>query len=183
MLFSRRRWAVLISGRGSNLGALLDLRDGVDVALVVSSSPSAYGLLRARRAGVPTRVLPRPIDWPALDAELRALGVTHVFLAGFMRIVPETFVVAWENRLVNLHPSLLPKYPGLKSIERAFAADDDVGVTVHAVDAGVDTGPIVARRRSLNRPKGRGYSLELAELQVHIDEQRLVREVALKWSR
>lgn len=184
------RWAVLISGRGSNLGALLDLRDEIDIACVYSSSARAYGLLRARRAGVPTAVLVKTgqgpiakmIDWVALDRDLRRRGVSRLVLAGFMRIVPSSFIDLWEKRILNLHPSLLPAYPGVKSIERAYQAGDDVGVSIHEVDRGVDTGPVILRRRSLNQPAKRGYSLERSELLVHIDEQRLIKEACLKWN-
>lgn len=182
-MLQRRRWAVLISGRGSNLGALLDLRDEVEIVCVFSSSAKAFGLLRARRAGIRAHTLPKSIDWSQLDAQLRELRVTHIFLAGFMRVVPASFVSAWESRILNLHPSLLPAYPGLKSIGRAYEAGDDVGVSVHVVDTGVDTGHVIAQRRSLNVPRGRGYSLERTELLVHLDEQRLVREACLKWNR
>ncbi|MCM2283092.1 MAG: hypothetical protein NDI61_14715 [Bdellovibrionaceae bacterium] len=183
---------MLISGRGSNLATLLDLRDEVDVVCVYSSSATALGLLRARRAGVITRILPRSpdparpnhtrVDWERLHEELVLSGVTHIFLAGFMRVVPAAFVARWENRIVNLHPSLLPKHPGLNSIARAYEDGAEMGVSVHVVDQGVDTGPLILQRRSLNQPAQHGYSLERSELCMHIDEQRLVKEVSLKWT-
>jgi phosphoribosylglycinamide formyltransferase-1 len=76
-----------------------------------------------------------------------------------------------------LHPSLLPKYPGLESIQAAFEADDDIGVTVHEVDEGVDTGRVILQRRSLKKPRAAGYSLALAEFTVHVTEQRLLTRV------
>lgn len=173
----RTRWAVLISGRGSNLSALLDYPDEIPIAVVVSSKASAEGLLKARRAGVPTHVLDRKIDWPALTKLLRARGVTHVCLAGFMRIVPAEFVAAWRGRIVNLHPSLLPKYPGLESIALAYAAGDDMGVTVHEVDEGVDTGRVILQRRCLLSSEVHEYPLALAEFKVHVTEQRLLTRV------
>ncbi len=171
----RKRWAVLISGRGSNLGALLEVQDEIQTAVVVSSKASADGLLKARRAGVATLILEKKIDWAALDAELRRRRITHVCLAGFMRIVPQEFVAQWKNRVVNLHPSLLPKYPGLQSIEVAFDADDDLGVTVHYVDEGVDTGDVILQSRCLKSPKANGYSLAHTEFLVHVAEQRLLK--------
>lgn len=171
----RKRWAVLISGRGSNLAALFELEDEIEIALVVSSNASADGLIKARRAGVASRILEKKIDWVALDAELRRRRITHVCLAGFMRIVPIEFVAQWKNRVVNLHPSLLPKYPGLESIEAAFNADDDLGVTVHYVDEGVDTGNVILQSRCLKSPKANGYSLARTEFLVHVAEQRLLK--------
>jgi len=181
-----KRWAVWISGRGSNLAALLELRDEIDVRLVVSSTPKAYGLLRARRAGVPTMLTPflpetKKIDWPELGRVLRARGVTHIFLAGFMKIVPASFVAEWQGRIVNLHPSLLPKYPGLRSIERAYEDGADIGITVHEVNEEVDAGKVICQRRCLKADEVREYSLREVEFFVHVDEQRTVKEVARRW--
>ena len=173
----RKRWAVLISGRGSNLSSLLDYADEISISIVVSSRANVDGLSKARRAGVATSVLDRRIDWSALTEMLRARGVTHICLAGFMRIVSPEFVAGWRGRIVNLHPSLLPKYPGLESIEAAFNAGDDIGVTVHEVDEGVDTGRIILQRRCLKKPRLAGYSLALAEFTTHVTEQRLLTRV------
>jgi phosphoribosylglycinamide formyltransferase-1 len=173
----RARWAVLISGRGSNLSSLLDYPSEISISVVVSSRAGVDGLAKARRAGVATHILDRRIDWPALTALLRARRVTNICLAGFMRIVPPEFVAAWRGRIVNLHPSLLPKYPGLESISAAFNADDDIGVTVHEVDEGVDTGRIILQRRCLKKPRVAGYSLALAEFTTHVTEQRLLTRV------
>lgn len=187
----RKRWGVLISGRGSNLAALLETRDEVDLRLVVSSSPTAYGLLRARRAGVAVAATPlvlnpatgkKKIDWTALDQVLRKAGVTHIFLAGFMKVIPASFVEAWAGRIVNLHPSILPEYPGLNSIERAFHDGAAIGLTVHEVTAEVDAGKIISQRRSLNPHEIREYSLDAVEFQIHVDEQRAVKEAIRRWS-
>lgn len=183
-----RAWAVLISGRGSNLSSLLDFQDEIPIRVVVSSSATAGGLVRAKRAGIPTFVTPtfagfsktgRPttsIDWALLTFELRSRGVTHICLAGFMKIVPPQFVAEWENRLINLHPSLLPSYPGLDSIERAHKDQADIGVTVHYVNEEVDGGRIISQRRCLKKDDVRRYSLDLTEFLVHVTEQRLLRE-------
>ncbi|MES2854261.1 MAG: formyltransferase family protein, partial [Bdellovibrionota bacterium] len=140
-LAPKPRWAVLISGRGSNLSSLL-LNTDFDIRLVVSSSDSAEGLLKARRAGVPTRIAPTKrtltgktkLDFEKLSEELAQCGITHVLLAGFMKIVPASFVSRWNGKILNLHPSMLPLYPGLDSIQNAFAAGADMGVTVHEVN-------------------------------------------------
>lgn len=176
------RWGILISGRGSNLQALLDLGDEIDVRVVVSSSNEAHGLLRARRAGVATAITPlihgsKRIDWSALTTSLRARGVTHLVLAGFMKIVPPEFVAAWRGRIVNLHPSLLPAYPGLKSIERAYAEKNDIGISVHEVNEEVDAGRLILRRRCLKAEDVGGYHLAFAEFLVHVEEQRALKDV------
>ncbi len=170
----RARWAVLISGRGSNLSALLADPDEISIVLVISSKPSVDGVFKARRAGIPVHVLDKKIDWAELSSLLSTRGVTHVCLAGFMRIIPPDFVTAWRGRLVNLHPSMLPKYPGLDSISLAHSAGDEIGVTVHEVDEGVDSGPIILQRRSLKSREARGYPLALAEFYVHLTEQQLL---------
>jgi phosphoribosylglycinamide formyltransferase-1 len=185
-----RRWGVLISGRGSNLGALIDARETggdsyFDLRLVLSSSPTAVGLLRAKRAGVQTELVPlisgsKKVDWEALDLRLRAAGISHLFLAGFMKIVPASFVERWKGRILNLHPSLLPEYPGLHSIEKAHADGAPLGLTVHEVNEEVDAGRIVLQRRIAGSAPTK-LALEAAETFVHIDEQRAVKEAVEKW--
>lgn len=183
---SQKRWAVFISGRGSNLAALLESKNEIDVILVVSSSAKAYGLLRAKRAGVQTAVFPRllgtsKLDWAAIERTLARFGITHVFLAGFMRIVPPEFLMNWKGRVLNLHPSLLPAYPGLESIERAHEDRAAMGATVHEVVEEVDAGRIVCQRCSLNESEVSEYLLASAEFLVHVDEQRLVKEAIRRW--
>ncbi len=173
----RARLAVLISGRGSNLASLLEHADEIDVQLIVSSNDSADGLLKARRAGVATFILAKKIDWDQLDLELARHRITHICLAGFMKIVPRNFVANWRGRMINLHPSLLPKYPGLESLSAAHEAGDDIGVTVHEVDEGVDTGKIILQRRCLMSAETKGYSLAHAEFVAHVTEQRLLTRV------
>lgn len=181
-----RRWCVLISGRGSNLAALLE-KNEIEIHLVVSSDPAAAGIAKARRSGAPVLIAPRKssggLDWSALDVELRARSIDAIFLLGFMRIVPRSFVEAWAGRILNLHPSLLPKYPGLRSIERAFEAGDDIGPTIHEVVTEVDAGPLLISRRSVVASKANqtARALEAAELFVHIDEQRIVKEIVEAW--
>jgi phosphoribosylglycinamide formyltransferase-1 len=179
------KWGALISGRGSNLGALLDFRresEGLfELALVVSSRAEAQGLCRARREGVPTMLLPREpllprrIDWNALSDRFRERGVTRLFLVGFMRIVAAEFCRDWSGRIVNLHPSLLPAYPGLESIRRAHEDGAPMGATVHFVAPEVDAGAELVQRVSLTSAAAAPISLEAAEFSVHLTEQRLVR--------
>ena len=148
--------AVLVSGRGSNLQALLDACAAPDfpaqIVLVLSNVPDAYGLERARQRDVPTAVI-RHRDYPtretfdaALDAKLREAGAEFVCLAGFMRLLGSDFVRAWEGRIVNIHPSLLPSFKGLHVHEQAIAAGVRVsGCTVHYVIAELDSGPPIVQ--------------------------------------
>jgi phosphoribosylglycinamide formyltransferase 1 len=151
-----KRVAVLISGRGSNLQALLDARqDAYDIALVVSNVPNAGGLDRARAAGVEALTLDhkpfgkdREAFERALNAELTARNIDIVALAGFMRVLTPYFVRAWTGRLVNIHPSLLPKFPGINTHARALeAGESEHGCTVHLVVEEVDSGEILGQAR------------------------------------
>jgi phosphoribosylglycinamide formyltransferase 1 len=147
---------VLISGRGSNLGAILDAiaerRLEADVRLVISNKPDAAGLARAKAAGVAALVLAHR-DFPdrmsfdaALVAALRAASVEWIVLAGFMRLLTPVMLDAFPSRVVNIHPSLLPAFPGVDAQGQALAYGARItGCTVHLVDAGTDTGPIIAQ--------------------------------------
>lgn len=154
---------VLISGRGSNLSALLDTvragRLAARVSAVVSNNPSAPGLAIARAAGVPTRVINHR-DYPTrADFEAALAGAIDesrpalVVLAGFMRILGREFIEHYRGRLINIHPSLLPAFPGLNTHARALAAGARRhGATVHFVTPDVDAGPIIAQAAVTVRP-------------------------------
>jgi len=150
---ARLKVGVLISGRGSNLQALIDAASDpaypAEIVLVISNRPEAVGLARAACAGIAHRTIVRP-DRQAFAAEaeaaLRQSGAELVALAGFMRILDPAFVEAWRDRLINIHPSLLPAFPGLHPQRQALAAGVRFsGCTVHFVRAEVDTGPIIAQ--------------------------------------
>ena len=147
------RLGVLISGRGSNLEALIaacaDPAYPAETALVVSNRAAAPGLARAAAAGIPAVVVPHRSCGEfaaAADTHLRAARVDLVCLAGFMRLLDRGFVEAWRDRMVNIHPSLLPAFPGLHAQRQALAAGVRfAGCTVHFVRPEVDTGPIIAQ--------------------------------------
>ena len=151
---ANRRLGVLISGRGSNLQAIIDAiaagRLAAEIAVVVSNRPNAPGLDLARRAGVETAVLDhtaygsREAYDRDLEAALRRRGVALVCLAGFMRLLGPAFVSAFPDRILNVHPSLLPAFPGLRGQAQAWRHGVKVaGATVHIVTAELDAGPIV----------------------------------------
>lgn len=153
---AKTRVAVLISGRGSNLQALIDAeQEAYEIVVVVSNVADAGGLQRARDAGIEALTLdhkPFGKDREAFERELNALlharHVELIALAGFMRVLTPYFVNSWKGRLVNIHPSLLPKYPGAKTHERALAAgESEHGCTVHLVVEEVDAGRILGQAR------------------------------------
>jgi phosphoribosylglycinamide formyltransferase 1 len=150
------RVGVLASGTGTNLQAILDRvhrREGVEVVGVGSDKPGAQALERAAAAGVATRVFERGgfPDRPARDRAmadwLEGLGVELVVLAGYMQLLDPGFLARFPGRVINVHPALLPAFPGIHAIEQALDYGVKVfGVTVHFVDEGVDTGRIIAQR-------------------------------------
>jgi len=147
-----KRVAVLISGRGSNLGALIAAQDAsYRIVLVISNVEGAGGLDKARAAGIATSVIPHAgKSREAFDAEmdvvLRAANIELIVLAGFMRILSDGFVRGWEGRLINIHPSLLPAYKGTKVHERVIEAKEAIsGASVHFVVPELDAGPVIAQ--------------------------------------
>ncbi|MBU5405095.1 phosphoribosylglycinamide formyltransferase [Paraeggerthella hongkongensis] len=175
---------VLLSGSGTNLQAIIDaVRDGlpVNVACVVSSRPDAYGIERAKAAGIPTVVLNRDVyaDPLAADArivdELRAAGAEYVVMAGYMRKVTPVMLDAFPDRVLNLHPALLPAFKGAHAIQDAYDAGVKVtGVTVHFANEDYDKGPIVAQRAVEVRE---GDALEDLEARIHEVEHVIYPEV------
>jgi phosphoribosylglycinamide formyltransferase 1 len=153
----KKRVAVLISGRGSNMTALIDAAKAQDypaeIVLVVSNRPDALGLVRAREAGITTALIDhRPFGENreaferALDTELGAHRVDLVCLAGFMRLFTSWFVTRWRGRLLNIHPALLPQFKGLHTHRRALEAGvERHGATVHFVVPETDAGPIIVQ--------------------------------------
>ena len=148
---------VLLSGSGTNLQALIDrIADGslaADIVLVISSRPDAYGIERAKAAGLDVLVLNREayVDVEAADRRivdaLKQAGAEYVVMAGYMRMVTSVLLNAYENRVVNLHPALLPSFRGAHGIQDAWDAGVKVtGVTVHFANAEYDKGPIIAQR-------------------------------------
>lgn len=144
---------VLISGNGSNLQAIIDaIHVGLpaEIRAVISNNPQAYGLSRAREAGIPAEVIDHH-DYPSRDAFDQGLRsrIDHyqpklLVLAGFMRILTDEFVKHYHGRMINIHPSLLPRYQGLNTHQRVLDAGDDIhGVSVHFVTSELDSGPVI----------------------------------------
>ncbi|MDX6652044.1 MAG: phosphoribosylglycinamide formyltransferase 1 [Solirubrobacterales bacterium] len=184
---SEFRLAVLASGTGSNLQAILDRlhgRDGIEVVAVASNRPDATALERAQTAGVETAVFERSefADRSARDIAiadwLEQRSVDLVVLAGYMELLSAEFVARFRGRIVNVHPALLPAFPGIDAIEQALAHGARmIGVTVHFVDEGVDSGPIILQR-AIDVPYTR--DVEEVEQLIHpIEHELLPRAIRL----
>ena len=183
-MMARRRVAILISGRGSNMAALIEAARHPDypaeIVLVISNRLEAEGLARAAAAGIATAVVDhtafasKAAFEAALDARLAEARAEIVCLAGFMRLLSMGFVERWRDRLINIHPSLLPAFPGLNTHARAIAAGAKVhGCTVHFVRAAMDDGPIIAQAEVPVLP---GDTPELLAARVLVAEHRLYPE-------
>jgi phosphoribosylglycinamide formyltransferase 1 len=184
---TQKKWAVFISGRGSNLQSIIDYCD-CDLALVVSNRISAYGLLRAKINGISIYVTESKIDWISLNSVLMHHRITDIFLAGYMKIIPESFLKNWEGRILNVHPSLLPEFAGKDSLERSFEMLRPMGVTVHEVIPEMDAGPVIFQKRIedesyfLNLKTKDPLSLENAKILMAKTELRLVTEAVDRWN-
>ncbi len=172
-----KRVAVFISGGGSTLQALLEMHHQLNVTLVVSSKRTALGALKAKRFGKTVIYLDKLIDYARLSEVLTENNIEMIVLAGFMKILPESFVQAWADRLINIHPSLLPLFPGLNSAEKSWTAGSDMGVTLHKVVAEVDSGDVILQRKALSTPKN--FSFDEAGLFLRRTEQHVLRELAI----
>jgi phosphoribosylglycinamide formyltransferase-1 len=193
---SRLSAVVLISGGGTNLQALIDAVEAgqldITIRAVLSNRPDAYGLTRAREAGIETRCIAHESfeDRDAFDAALAeaiaGLEPDIIILAGFMRILSADFVARFEGRILNIHPSLLPKYPGLNTHQRALDAGDAWhGVTVHFVTAELDGGPPIIQARVPILPGDDADTLAARVLEVehriYPEAVRLLASGRLEW--
>ncbi len=169
-----KRGAIFISGWGSNLQVFLDQKDQFKSLLVVSSSQKAFGLKRAKDHNVDTLVLGSPIDWQGLTEALISKEIDFIFCAGFMKIIPASFLNQWENPIYNLHPSLLPKYKGLKAIERAYEENDDIGVSIHTLVAEVDSGQVVLQDKVLEKDSYSEKSVDEVRELIQQKEHQMV---------
>jgi len=175
--------AVLISGNGSNLQALIDASEdsNYQVIGVISNNPKAFGLQRAEQAGIPTYVVDHRLypDRVAFDRELIAqlnkLQPALIVLAGFMRILSSEFVNHFAGRILNIHPSLLPKYPGTNTHQRALdAGDNEHGVSIHFVTEHLDGGPVIAHATI---PVDANDDAATLQQKVHVQEHRIYPQV------
>jgi phosphoribosylglycinamide formyltransferase-1 len=183
-VIERARIAILISGRGSNMVALAEaVRDGriakAEIAIVISDQPNAAGLARASEFGIETLIIerrgrPRADHDRAVVGALQALRIDLVCLAGYMRVLSREFIAAYRGRILNIHPSLLPAFPGLDAQKQALAnGTTSSGCTVHFVDETLDGGPIIAQRAV---PVHEGDTVESLSARILEEEHKLYPE-------
>jgi phosphoribosylglycinamide formyltransferase 1 len=180
----KRRVAIFVSGSGTNMEHIakkvLAGELNCEITLIVCDQPKAKALQRAKNLNLQTFVVERKefkskAEFDArITQALNANGVEVILLAGFMRILGSEFVRAWKGNILNVHPSLLPKFPGAHSIKDAFdAREKETGVTIHFVDEGVDSGPIILQRKVPIQPND---TLETLEARIHAAEYELYPE-------
>lgn len=184
----RRQLGILISGRGSNMMALVEAARAPDspyeVALVASDRPEAPGLAWAAEHGIPVfaqspRGMPKAEYEARIDAALRDAGVEAIALAGYMRLLSDDFVARWRGRIVNIHPSLLPRYKGLDTHARAIAAGDTHGgCSVHVVTEELDGGEVLGQAQVPILP---GDTSETLAARVLAEEHRLYPRIVAEW--
>ncbi len=179
LLLNKSKIAVFISGTGSTLQSLLDMHHQANIALIVTNRKSAMGALKAKRFGKTIHFLTKEdSELNVLSDKLKKIGVDTIFLLGFMKILPKSFVEKWPNKIINIHPSLLPHYAGLKSLERAWSDKQPIGATIHHVVEEVDSGAHILQRKSLDYADNTHISQ--ASLFHRFNEQFLIREMAMK---
>ncbi len=177
--------AVFASGNGSNFQAFIDVFENTEhrISVLVCDRQNAYARTRAAEASIPIEDLRygKNTNRQELEQELlrrlEAYKPDLIVLAGFMRLISPILIDAYPEKIINIHPSLLPKYPGTHGIEESYASGDtEIGVTIHRVDYGLDTGPIIQQGKI---PRIEGESLEAFEQRIHALEHRLYPEVIL----
>jgi len=177
--------AIFASGNGSNFEAIAQSEElkqaGLEIEVLVCDQPKAHVIKRAEKYHIPVFVN-RLADFAnrsdyeqAIIDKLKPLGIEYILLAGYMKVVTTTLLSAYPNHIINIHPSLLPKYSGLEAIERAYEANDRVtGVTIHYIDEGVDTGPIIKQCKVVRLRNDTEDSLEQ---RIHQTEHQMYVEV------
>lgn len=181
------RVAVFASGNGTNFETIAgsdELKQaGLEIVMLVCDQPQAHVIKRAEKYHIPVFVN-RLADYPnrgvyeqAIIDKLKPLQIDYILLAGYMRVVTPVLLAAYPGKIINIHPSLLPKYSGLEAIERAYAAKDPVsGVTIHYIDEGVDTGPIIKQCQVVRLTNDTEASFEA---RIHQTEHQMYRQVIL----
>lgn len=179
--------AIFASGNGSNFEAIAGSDElkkaGLEIKLFVCDQPNAHVIKRAEKYQIPIFIIKlsdysnRGLYEQAIIEKLSSLNLEYILLAGYMRVVTPVLLSAYLGRIINIHPSLLPKYSGLEAIERAYAANESVtGVTIHYIDEGVDTGPVIKQCRVVRLTNDTEATLEA---RVHQTEHQMYRQVIL----
>ncbi len=171
-----KKWALFFSGRGTNLEAILKKysTSWKSPPILVTNNPKSLGIEIGKKFNLEIHILEKPINYLNLHEILKNQNVDRIFLLGFLKIIPASFLSEWHNRIFNLHPSLLPLYPGLKSIDRAYEDKSAIGVTIHKVTEGIDQGEILLQKQVFKMNGFDHLSLEEVKSMVHSIEHQLV---------
>lgn len=174
-----RKTAIFISGGGSTLQALLEMHHQLDIGIVVTNKRNAAGILKAKRFGKKIIFFDKLMSFESLNEILNEHRVELLILAGFMKLLPAKFVENWKDRVLNIHPSLLPKYPGLGATERSYNDNAAMGVTIHKVITEMDAGLILRQQKALAETNN--LTFVEACLFLRRTEQSLLRELTFRY--
>ncbi len=168
--------AVFISGGGSTLQALLELQHQISIPLVVSNKKNILGSLKAQRFGHSYYYFNPASSWDELAEKLKSMHIDQIFLAGFMKLLPKKFVDQFPDQIFNIHPSLLPNYPGINSADKNFQDKKAMGVTIHSVNAKMDDGAVLLQKISAEKSQVDTCTWPEAQNLLRRTEQHLLRE-------
>jgi len=174
-----RAVAIFISGGGSTLQALLELQHHINIGLVVTNKKNILGISKAKRFGKKLININNKTDYLEVNRLLIDHKIEYILLAGFMKILPPNFIALWKNKIINIHPSLLPMYPGLSAAEKSWTDNAAMGATLHIVTDKMDAGDIKLQQKSLSNSKYIEY-IE-ANLFLRRTEQFLLRELTIRY--
>lgn len=173
-------WAVFISGRGSNLQTLLSVQNLKKIKLVVSNKKDVAGVRKARRFGIPVIFMNQTVGFEEISRQLRRFKITHIFLLGFMKLVPASFIENFKGFIINLHPSLLPLHKGLHAIENSHADQCSMGISIHYVNEQMDEGEVILQRVTVGHLKKSDFNRD--SFLISLTEQFWTRHLFLKWN-
>lgn len=172
--------AVFISGGGSTLQALLEVQHQFSIRIVITTKKNVLGSLKAKRFGIPVIHFKKTESFTALTKLLKSKKVDLIFLAGFMRLLPEDFVNHWQGQIFNIHPSLLPEFPGLNSAEKSYLAKKQMGVTIHYVTAEMDQGKRFLQIQAIEKKLSKSIAFKQTMYFLRRSEQFLLRDFAIR---
>ena len=176
-----KNMAVFISGGGSTLQALLELQHQISISLVVSNKKNIIGKLKAKRFGRSYFFMNKENSYQQLSAKLKSMKIDQIFLAGYMKLLPEEFVNEWHNKIFNIHPSLLPLYPGLNAAEKNYQQQtESMGATIHIIDEKMDEGTLFLQQTSTDKSQIKTRTFTEANFLLRRTEQHLLREFVFR---
>lgn len=173
-------WAVFISGRGSNLQTLLSVQNLKRIKLVISNKKDAAGVRKARRFGIPVVFMNQSVGFEQISQHLQQFKITHIFLLGFMKLIPANFIESFKGFIINLHPSLLPLHKGLQAIEKSHADRCPMGISLHYVNENMDEGEVIIQKVAVADNRKSEFLRD--SFLISLSEQFWTRNLFLKWN-